>query len=169
MQQVTQQVSRPDKSLAPSERPEVRPVIATVKPVIAALALTATLALLALYVHAYDQVARNEYRRQAIFGELRALDVENAQLRCQIDAARSQARLELAAASQHLVRADPAQGTDYLLLPADLARSRPGAKGAPTWVITRKQELAARFASLLTPPPTTQAQAGALLLSMRQP
>jgi len=148
-----------DVSLAPSERPRVRPVTATAKLLIAALALTASLfPLLYLYVGAYAQVARNEYHRQAAVTRLRDLEAENARLRCRIDAARAPVRIIAATAAQQLVLADPATGVDYILLPAGARPGQPQpAPPAPAWTVAQKQRTVAMLAALTSGPPTAQA------------
>lgn len=159
-----QHAYRKDSSFAPSERPESRPLAAPVKAMIAALALTATLFLGALgYVGGYAGVTRNEYQRQAMVQELRRLEAENARLRCQIDAAGSQAHIMAAATQQDLVQADPARDVDYLVL-APGSQPTLAQAPAPTAPIAYKRRLVAAGLRLLSPPTVAAAPAGAMPL-----
>jgi len=154
-QHATQQQTRPDVSLAPSERTDVcRPASARSRLAFVALALTATLSVLiaVVYVGAYARVTENEYTRQALYRELRSLEVENARLRCDIDALRSQAHLVAAATAQQLVPADPATGVDYVLVPSPGQGEANPAGTAPTWLLARKEQVAAALTGVISPP-----------------
>jgi len=120
-QQNSQQRSNQDTNFAPSERPKRRrPAAAANAPVIAALALTAFFILAALiHVSSYARLAQLEYRRQALIADTRCLEAGNCQLRFDIERARAQERVVVAAQNYGMTLADPSSQVDYVVLPAE--------------------------------------------------
>jgi cell division protein FtsB len=146
-----QQRSDKDYKFAPSERPKRRrPIAAAHRPVIAALALTASFIIAALvYVSSYARLAQLEYRRQALTADARGLEAENAQLRYEVERARAQEHVVSIAQTWGMTLADPSSQVDYILMPerADVA----DAPGVPEpYAVLRNAELAQQVGCLVT-------------------
>jgi cell division protein FtsL len=115
-----QQRLHQDIEFAPSERPKRRrPIAAANRPVITALALTASFIMAALiHVSSYARLAQLEYRRQALVAEAARIDAANSQLRFEVERARGQERVTGIAQQWGMALADPACEVDYIVLPA---------------------------------------------------
>jgi len=152
-QQTLQQHLDQDIKFAPSERPKRRrPIAAANAPVIAALALTASFIIAALFhVNAYARLAQLEYRRQALIADARLLDAANIQLRFEIERARAQERVVAVAQQWGLALADPASEVDYIVLPAaaSIVAADPAGDAGP-YAVLRDTALARQVSSLVT-------------------
>jgi hypothetical protein len=148
-QQMLQQRLDQDYKFAPSERPKRRrPIAATNKPVIAALALTASFCLIsALHVASYAGLARLEYRRQAAVAQVRRLEADNTKLRFDVEQARAQERVVGIAQQWGMALADPASQVDYIILPRVVA-TIPG--GRNPYLLLRDLNLTQQVSSVVT-------------------
>ena len=146
-QQNLQQRLDQDIHFAPSERPKRRrPIAAANRPVIAALALTASFILAALFhVSSYARLAGLEYRRQALLAEARLVEAANMQLRFEVERGRAQERVTAIACNWGMTLADPASGVDYIVLPA--AGDRPQ---SALWAAVRDAAVARQITSVVT-------------------
>ncbi|UCH36123.1 MAG: hypothetical protein JSV65_07140 [Armatimonadota bacterium] len=152
-QQNLQQRLDQDFKFAPSERPKRRrPIAATHRPVIAALALTASFIIAGLvYVSSYARVAQLEYRRQALVAEARSFEAANTQLRFDVEQARAQERVVSVAQQWGMALADPASEVDYIVLPpASGVTAADARRDAHPYAVLRDQALAQQVSSVIT-------------------
>jgi len=120
-----------------------------VKITLAALALTSLFIIGPIqYVAAYARMAHNEYRRQHLARELRALRSETISLRMRLDGLRSRERVVAFAQEQGMTLVH--LKTDVVYLPAPAAGDPRGSDRTlgTSWAATRKARVAATLSSL---------------------
>jgi len=150
-QQSLQQRLHQDIKFAPSERPKRRrPIAAANRPVIAALALTASF-IFAAFVHvsSYARLARLEYQGQALASHARCLEAANTQLRFEVERARAQERVVAVAQAWGMTLADPSSQVDYIVLPTQ-AGGGGAAQGLQLYSVLRDLALARQVSAVVT-------------------
>lgn len=120
-----------------------------VKITLAALALTALFIIGPLqYIAAYARIARNEYRRQRLARELRALQSANISLRVRLDSLHSRDRVMAFAQEQDMRLVDLKTDVVFLPIPASAGSLGPDRTLGTSWAATPKARVAVTLSSL---------------------
>lgn len=141
LQQLLPQLQKPSSSPDRTSRPAPQ---RTFKLIFAALALTGLLLGIAtLYISAYEVIARNEYQRQRLAGQIDRLVRENLQFRLALDSSLAQPRLAAQAGQAGMKLANPDQ-FDFVQLPS----AAPGSgRSSPTLALNARQAVLAMVRS----------------------